>query len=443
MPNSELNSKANSAPNSKTRFEAKTELNDEKSFHLEPNKKYFNISVYTLIVVLIGSIIIKIVFNWTETSAFWGHYLSALSPFFVGFFIAYLLSPLVSFINTHICAKRLKIRNQTIRGIVSIFSSYGIVIAIIIIIFQIMIPQIIDSCMDIVMNRFPEWFIEINTFVNHTLEQLSDSEYAYIVDFLNNTFAIDNLLDFERITSIATNLLTTTIPTLITTSYSLVMSIVSLLIALIYSIYMLFDRRLFGKSIKRLLYALFPEKFVDNLVSTAAECNHIFIHYITGKLIDSLIIGTLCFIAMNILKLPYSMLISVIVGITNMIPYFGPWIGAIPGALILLLMEPMNAFVYIILVFILQQFDGFILGPKILGESTGLRPVWILFSISAGSAVAGVLGMFLGVPVVAVIMYLITRWIDARLEKRQISPEQLEMKDDTAEFFSTEDTLQD
>lgn len=408
---------------------ANSKSDETNSFHLEPNKKYFNVSFYTLVVVLIGSIIIKCVFNWTQVSAYWSQYLSALSSFFIGFFIAYLLSPLVVFLENKIFHKRLRIRSKGICATLAIVCSYTIVLAIIIIIFQIMIPQLIASCMDIATNRLPTWSKEIITLVNDFLNQLENSDQAYIVDFLNTTFAIDNLLDLNKITSILTNLFTTTIPTLITTSYSMLRWVINLVIALIYSIYMLFDRKIFGTSIKRLLFAIFPEKFVDHVIQTASECNHIFSHYITGKLIDSLIIGTLCFIFMNILKLPYSMLISVIVGITNMIPYFGPWIGCIPGALILVLIKPMNALVYLILVLVLQQFDGLILGPKILGDSTGLRPVWILFSITAGGAVAGVLGMFLGVPVVAVIMYLMQHWIDARLEKKHISSDKTMMKE--------------
>lgn len=402
---------------------------EEKPFRIQHNQKYFNISFYTIMVVLIGSVIIKLVFNWSETSAFFGKYLSALSSFFIGFFIAYLLSPLVLFLENKLFRKLCRISNRQLSGTLAIISSYAIVIYILTLIFNVMIPQLVNSCVDIVINKFPIWYEEIIVLVNDWQAQLANSEQSYILDFLNNTFAIDNLLDIDKITSILTNLFTTTIPTVITTSYSLVRWILGILIALIYSIYMLFDRRIFGRSAKRFLYAFFPSKFVDEIISTASECNHLFSHYITGKTVDSLIIGTLCFIAMNIFKMPYSMLISVIVGITNMIPYFGPWLGFIPGALVLVLIEPMHALIYIIIVFVLQQFDAFILGPKILGDSTGLRPVWILFSITAGGAVAGVLGMFLGVPIVAVIRYLITRLVNHQLRVKNIPDEQTELKD--------------
>ena len=124
---------------------------------------------------------------------------------------------------------------------------------------------------------------------------------------------------------------------------------------------------------------------------------------------------------MCILKLPYALVISVFVGITNMIPYFGPFIGAVPGILILLFIKPVKALVFAIMVLCLQQFDGLILGPKILGESTGMKPLWIIFAITVGGSMFGVIGMFLGVPVVAIINYLFDLYLQYRLKKKNIS----------------------
>ena len=144
----------------------------------------------------------------------------------------------------------------------------------------------------------------------------------------------------------------------------------------------------------------------------------LFSSFIIGKAIDSLIIGLLCFVIMSLCQLPYAVLISAIVGVTNMIPYFGPFIGAVPGVLIMLLVSPIKALIFAILILVLQQFDGLILGPKILGDSTGLKPLWIIFAITIGGSIAGVLGMFLGVPVIAVLRYLLNRFLQYRLEKR-------------------------
>ena len=141
---------------------------------------------------------------------------------------------------------------------------------------------------------------------------------------------------------------------------------------------------------------------------------------IIGKALDSLIIGIICFVLMCILKLQYALLISIVVGITNMIPYFGPFIGAIPGLIILLIILPKTALIFLILILLLQQFDGTILGPKILGDSTGLSPIWIIFAITVGGATGGVIGMFLGVPITAVLVYLMNHIFDYMLYKKHL-----------------------
>lgn len=169
---------------------------------------------------------------------------------------------------------------------------------------------------------------------------------------------------------------------------------------------------------QKVIYVIFKKSHADKISQTLSECNKIFGKFIVGKTIDSTIIGFLCFLFMNILGLKYSMLISVIVGITNMIPYFGPFIGAVPGVLILLTIDWKYALVFGVLILALQQFDGLYLGPKILGESTGLRPVWIIFAITVGGWLAGPIGMFLGVPCVAVIAFLTDRVINRKLTEK-------------------------
>ena len=154
---------------------------------------------------------------------------------------------------------------------------------------------------------------------------------------------------------------------------------------------------------------------------TIRECNHIFNGFLFGKMIDSLIIGILCFIIMNVLHLPYSLLMSLIVGITNMIPYFGPIIGAIPGVLMYLFIDPKLSLIFAIMILVLQQFDGLYLGPKILGDQTGIKPLWVIFGITVGGAYFGVIGMFLGVPTVAVITYLSNLFLNKKLKKKNIS----------------------
>ena len=209
-------------------------------------------------------------------------------------------------------------------------------------------------------------------------------------------------------------------PAVFSTSVSVITGVIDFFIAVIVSMYMLIDKPHLINNAKKLVYVLFGTDKGDRIVTTAGECNKIFGDFIIGKMIDSLIIGVLCWIAMTVLNIPYALVISVIVGITNMIPYFGPFIGAIPGVVLLIIVDIKFAVIFGILIFILQQFDGLYLGPKILGESTGLRPIWIIFAITVGGWMAGVVGMFLGVPVVAVISFLIDRSLKLRIKKKNI-----------------------
>lgn len=203
-------------------------------------------------------------------------------------------------------------------------------------------------------------------------------------------------------------------------SVSIVRGLVNMLLALFISIYMINGKDLFRYQAKRFVYALFEEKKGDVICNTFRECNDIFSAFLISKAVDSLIIGCICCILMNILRLPYSVLISVIVGITNMIPYFGPFIGAVPGVLIYLCTSPKQAVIFVIMILVLQQFDGLVLGPRLLGQSTGLNPMWVIFAITVGGAYFGVLGMFIGVPVVAVAGFLANKFIKYKLQGRDI-----------------------
>ena len=203
-------------------------------------------------------------------------------------------------------------------------------------------------------------------------------------------------------------------------SVSVVTWLFNILIAVAVSCYILADRKTIKNHFKRFLFAVFPSEKADNLISTLKSCYDIFGGFIVGKFIDSLIIGILCAILLMIFKMPFVALISVIVGITNMIHYFGPIIGAVPGFLLIVITDFKQAIIYLLLILALQQFDGNILGPKILGDSTGLKPLWIIFSITVGGWLWGPIGMFLGVPLFAVIAFLSNRWIERRLKEKAI-----------------------
>lgn len=391
----------------------------------EPNRKYFTISVYVLTVLVIITLFVKIVFSWEDIGRLLSGFISALSPFLMGFFIAYLLNPFVKILSHKVFRKVCKIKSRTICSVLAILCTYILAFGLFGVVIIFLMPQIARSITDLV-TLIPEWIQEIIVGLNDLLEKMKEMlptvDFTFLDDIVNDN--LPQILDVNVITGWISSF----VPQFFVTSIGVIKGIFNLLVAIIVSVYMLYDKHTLGSAANRLLHACVSKTRADSITTTAKECNSIFGGFISGKMLDSLIIGVICFVGMSLLRLPYTLLISLIVGITNMIPYFGPWIGAIPGVIIILLISPIQALIYIIFVLILQQFDGLYLGPKILGNSTGLRPMWIIFAITFGGYIGGVIGMFLGVPVVAVLAFLIGRWVDKRLDKKSIDRESLEMR---------------
>lgn len=198
------------------------------------------------------------------------------------------------------------------------------------------------------------------------------------------------------------------------------MALVAAITALISSIYMLSGKNILTSQIKKILFAVFPVKKVDHFLGICHRANDIFVGFINGKLIDSAIIGVLCFLLCSILRIDYAPLISVVIAVTNIIPFFGPLVGAIPSIMLLIIVNPWAALRFGIMIIALQQFDGNILGPKILGNSTGLSAIWVLVAIVVGGGLFGFPGMLLGVPTFAVIYMLTRDFVASRLEAKQI-----------------------
>lgn len=210
------------------------------------------------------------------------------------------------------------------------------------------------------------------------------------------------------------------VPNILTSTITAISSVGNFVIGFIVCLYILIDKHKIAINIKRMGLAFFNAqqyKKGRNIMYLALDK---FTKFFSGKVLDSLIIGILCFISMLFINKEYAALISVIVGITNIIPFFGPFIGAVPCALLLLIVEPLDCLIFIIMIIILQQVDGNIIGPAILGDSVGLSSLWIMFAILVGGAYFGFFGMLLGVPVVAVIYYVIKEYVDEKLEEKGI-----------------------
>lgn len=375
------------------------------------NKKYITICKYVLFVIACGAIIVMLISQWNRTKDSISNLLRVLSPFLAALLIAYFISPLVEKINGFLQKYIVKGKAKRASKYVSIALAYIIVLAFIALACCFVIPQLAESIRDLTGN-VPEMYDNIVHFIMNLEKNYPDVNFEWLLAKLDGL--VPDLVDF------GTNLVGDVIPWVYSLSMSLVSLVINILLSIMISVYMISGKKGFQYQMKRLAYAIFDEKKGNAVCNTCRECNNIFSSFLIGKALDSFIIGCLCCVLTNILDLPYAVLISVIVGVTNMIPYFGPFIGAVPGIIIYLCTSPRDAIVFTIMIFLLQQFDGLVLGPKILGDSTGLGPLWVIFAITVGGAYFGVIGMFIGVPTVAVIAHLTNKMIKFRLRGKSI-----------------------
>ena len=384
-----------------------------KKKRIDTESDYFTISSYVVLVILISLFLYRIIIHWESTSEMLKFVGTIVAPYFIGFLLAYLLNPMVNMMYDTVFTKIIKIKKHGVKWAVSIAVSYIFVFGTVTLSISFIIPQLIKSITDLltqlpdIANRFVSWLDEY-VYKNHNVSIDRDTVTKFTNDYLPNLQ--------KAITSNISNL----IPAVYGVGVSFVKFLINTFIALIVSIYLIIDKRRIKSYLAKLTYALFSKEHSESFFTIIRDCNSICKSFFIGKTIDSLIIGTLCLIIMSIVRLPYAVLISVIVAITNMIPYFGPYIGAIPCIIILLIDKPSYGIAFGIIILALQTFDGWILGPKILGNSTGLRPIVILFAISVGGAVAGPLGMFLGVPAFGILSYLMDKFIAYRLNKKNI-----------------------
>lgn len=336
-----------------------------------------------------------------------GHFLSVVAPFIVGFFISYIIKPMVRFFEK-ILDKIKKGKLIKLKMIIGVILSYIIVVGAITILIVYIFPQLKASAADL-SQAVKNGYSYLTNHLDEFNEMIPFINLGTIMEYIKNNL-LDNIVKNSS----------TIVPYVYQLSSSFFGIIYNTFMGLVISIYMVIDGKSLAGACQRIVYALCPKGKGDTVWNTIRQCNHIFNGFLFGKMIDSLIIGILCFIIMNVLHLPYSLLMSLIVGITNMIPYFGPIIGAIPGVLMYLFIDPKLSLIFAIMILVLQQFDGLYLGPKILGDLTGIKPLWVIFGVTVGGAYFGALGMFLGVPTVAVIMYLVNLFLDKKLQKKKI-----------------------
>ena len=332
----------------------------------------------------------------------------ALSPFIYGIGIAFLLNPLRKIIEYSWLGKT-KLKPRT-KKIIASFGALFIGIIMLFVFFSILIPQMISSIQTF-LSSFEGYvvsarnFFESNNFFSDdllkTLNPVIDKGVSMLGDWVSN--------------------LASSLNAILMYSVIFAKSVMNFLIGMIIALYILLDEVNLKRQMKKVLYALLPEKTTKGILRTTRLTINTFNSFVAGKAVDSLIIGILCYIILSFMKMPYTPLISVVVGVTNMIPVFGPFLGAVPSILILLLVDPFKALEFSIFILILQQVDGNIIGPRILGGAVGLPTLYVMFAIIIGGALFGIVGMFIGVPVFSVIFVLVSEFIHRQLDKKNIT----------------------
>jgi len=367
-------------------------------------------TISNIIVVWAGIMLLAVMFYFDRIWSAVEKIVNVSMPFIIGFCIAFLLLPIVNkvewFFNKTIF--RRKAFPKLNRALASLIA-FIILLALLTGFFSIMVPQLVDSIKSILQY--------IATFISMNSDRIN--ELLLKIEFLNIE-GEQLVIGWEKIISQAMNYTDVVLQNVIVISSSIYTLVFQLFVGVIAAFYLLMEKEVFSRQIKKVCYAIFSRETCGTLIYWTRRANKIFAGFITGKIIDSLIIGVICYVGMLVFRIEYPLLISVIIGITNILPFFGPFIGAIPSILILLLVNPWSALWFGIFVLVLQQLDGNVIGPRILGDYVGVSPFWIMISIVIGGGLFGFAGMLISVPLFALVYAIVRTMVEISLNKKDL-----------------------
>lgn len=401
---------------------------------------YLAAGVTAFAVIAAALLLFFVLYHFSAVRALGDTLAYILRPIFYGLVLAFLLLPVQRHIGNFLGAlfpgnEKSGRGREKLLNLASIVLSLAFAFLVVYILLAMVLPQVYLSVVGLV-NAFPGYISSVQQWLLAFLENNPDIQEAVLPyynsialsveqwlsqDMLPNLESVNSTLNWVRTELLPQ--LTGVMSNLSAMAIALLMLMKDILIAVIVSVYLLARKDVFSAQAKKITYSLFPTGVADLLVGEVRSAYGILSGFINGKLVDSLIIGIIALVCCNLFRFPYPMLIAVIIGVTNVIPFFGPFIGAIPCALLILLVSPIQCVYFIIFIFVLQQFDGNILGPKILGDSTGLASFWVLFSILLFGGLFGFVGMVLGVPVFAMFYSVVSRLVRHGLAKRGLPVE--------------------
>lgn len=374
--------------------------------------EYTTIAVYTFIVSALSIIFYLIA---SEVSLFriqLGKYLSTFQPIIIGFVLAYILNFILEFYEEKLfynISGNHKPRRNRMAAIILTYLTLGLLLYLFL---KFIFPQLLSSIIGLV-NDSPDYFKDISKKVTKFTSQFYiEEDYYKIIMGKWNEF-VENVLKF------ATDL----IPRIANLTRSILSSIWNIVLGTIISVYLLIDKERFIALGRKVIYSIFSDKRANRILELIQRSDNIFGRFLSGKILDSLIIGVLTFGVLLVFKMPYATLVAFIVGVTNIIPFFGPLIGAVPSFFIILFESPAKAFWFLLIILIIQQIDGNIIGPKILGDSLGISAFWILFSLLVGGKLLGFIGLIIGVPLFVLIYSIVKDILEDRLRKKGLAVE--------------------
>ena len=373
-----------------------------------PNKKYNTVALYAALVIAANVLLIVAILKFDAIASVFGTLMRVLSPVIWGLIIAFLMNPIM--VNTEKLFKKKKEGSSgklmrafsvTIASLVFL----GIVVGLLVIV----VPELVESIKNL-FNNMGDLRNKLENWIKNTF-----SNYPSLVETATekiDAFTKDASVIFEKIQPMMDDL--------VSGAWDVLSFIKDFVLGFIVSIYMLCNKETLLAQIKKTIVSITKKSTCAKIMNVSSQANKVFSGFITGKIIDSIIIGLLCFIGLTLMGMPYNIMIAVIVGVTNIIPFFGPIIGAVPSTLLMLIVDPKKAILLFIFILILQQFDGNILGPRILGNSTGLPGFWVLVSLIICGGLFGFAGMVLAVPMFALLYSFTRSWVENKLKRKKL-----------------------
>ena len=401
---------------------------------LNMNKKYTTIAVYAFLVIAAAITFFFVISEHSMVGRMAGTFFGLMTPFIYGAALAYVLNPVLNWLEKKVFPKVFgdRVSKRSRRGL-GVLLTFLFGCAVVALFLAVLIPQIVESIDNLAQSIYA-FLPQAQNFLNDLIAQYGTNEMLVDVLSMLGVDISDPSMALQRLATRSYTFLTQVLPNLFGGVMRFTSGLLDVVVGIIIAIYLLLSKEIFYAQVKKLLFAFFPRRVAQATLNLTHDSNTIFCGFISGKILDSAIIGVLCFIGCSVLQMPYTVLVSFIVGVTNVIPYFGPFIGAIPSIFIIMIADPLKSLVFAVFVLILQQLDGNIIGPKILGDSTGLSAFWVIFAVTFFGGLFGFVGMLIGVPTFAVIYALVRNFAEFKLGKKGL-------KTQTPDFASQENPI--